>query len=93
VPTLINWLFYFAIFFKGSIEKKTPPRPAPPRPQTPNLVPIKPVSANKRPQSSLDFTINQKVDFLKNFGDPFTQTIQNSLINGLQKFSFLTIAI
>jgi hypothetical protein len=61
-------------------RKAPPPRPAPPRPQTPSLKPIKPVDNQKRPQSALDFTYNQKIDLFTDF-DPFASTTNTTTGN------------
>lgn len=60
----------FANFSKKQ-ETAPPPRPAPPRAQTPNLKPAKMTPMTQRPQSSMDFTRNNKFDLFADFIDPF----------------------
>jgi hypothetical protein len=54
-------------------KKMPPPRPAPPRPQTPNMKPSKKPESAQRPHSSMDFTLNNKLDLFSSF-DPFAPT-------------------
>lgn len=65
----------FANFLKKREGAPPPPRPAPPtaRAQTPSLKPAKTtIDPTQRPQSSMDFTRNNKLDlFSTDFVDPF----------------------
>lgn len=57
-------------------ETAAPPRPAPPaaRAQTPSLKPTKTTPMTQRPQSSMDFTRNNRLDLFNDFNDPFAPT-------------------
>lgn len=61
----------FANITKKKDLSSAPPRPAPPRAQTPSLKPTKVELLTQRPQSSMDFTRNTKLDLFNNFTDPF----------------------
>ena len=78
--SFFNLTFYKINIFKVIIKKEGPARPAPPqqRAQTPSLKPAKTTLLSQRPQSSMDFTKNNKLDLFSDVSnDPFQNNIND----------------